>query len=473
MRVVAASSTVTRVGARISGVVRDSLTSRPLAHAIVQLADSAGDGARSVSADSLGRFALDDVPSGHYWLGFFHPVLDSLGFEAPARPIHVDGPQAIRADLAIPSAARVRRAICASGAAPGTAISASVGAKSPDGGSVLIGVVRNARDGSPAIGTTVAIEWVEMSITPGGLSQHTARLVATVSESGWYALCDVPRPGFVSLVADRGADSTDVLDIEMPASGFLRQDLYVGGARTLAVDSLTRDSVVTSVRAGDGRVSGVVLSTEGAWPIAGAEVRIVGGPRTRTNERGEWTLLDTPVGTRMLEVRAIRYYPERRPIDVVADGAPVRVSMNTLRAVLDTVRVKATRVANRDMGAFDARRKSYGIGRFFTSREIGARHPLLLSDLFRTIPGMRVERYTESEKGLTLIQLHGSFNEWCEPAIYLDGQFMGELSAEDVDDWIKPSMVAGIEIYSGAIVPPEFSRGMQGPSCGSVVIWRK
>ncbi len=469
-RVVASATVARRAGARVSGVVRDSLTDRPLAHAIVQLVDSAGEGARTATSDTLGRFTLDDVPEGHYLLGFFHPVLDSLGIEAPARTVHVERGQAVRVDLAIPSAARVRRAIC-SAAQPGATSSVAAplsSANASDAGAVLIGVVRNASDGKPAVGTTVAVEWMEMSISPGGVSRHTARLAARVTENGWYALCDVPRPGFVSLVADHESDSTDVLDLEMPMSGFMRQDLFVGSARTV-----TTDSTVGVSRAGSGRVSGTVLTDEGGWPIAGAEVRIVGGPRTRTNDKGEWTLTDAPVGTRMLEVRAIRYYPDRRPVAVVTDGAPVRVTMNTLRAVLDTVRVKATRKLNRDMGAFELRRKNYGIGRFFTQRDIALRHPMLLSDLFRSIPGMRVEHYTESEKGLTLIQLHGSFNEWCEPAIYLDGQYMGEMSAEDVDDWIKPSRVAGIEIYAGAIVPPEFSRGMQGPSCGSVVIWRK
>ena len=47
----------------------------------------------------------------------------------------------------------------------------------------------------------------------------------------------------------------------------------------------------------------------------------------------------------MLEVRALGYYPDRRQVNVVDNGPPVRVTLSTLRAVLDTVRIRATRLA--------------------------------------------------------------------------------------------------------------------------------
>lgn len=80
---------------RVSGVVRDTMARSPLAGALVQLApydngctdngstDHGSTVNRSVQSDSLGRFAIDDVPAGRYLVGFLHPLLDSLGVEAP------------------------------------------------------------------------------------------------------------------------------------------------------------------------------------------------------------------------------------------------------------------------------------------------------------------------------------------------------------------------------------------------------
>ncbi|MEO7822498.1 MAG: carboxypeptidase-like regulatory domain-containing protein, partial [Gemmatimonadaceae bacterium] len=71
-------------GATISGVVHDSIARQPLGGATIQLVtDSLPRFIRAAVSDSLGRFALGDVPPGRYKLGFLHPLLDSLGVDAP------------------------------------------------------------------------------------------------------------------------------------------------------------------------------------------------------------------------------------------------------------------------------------------------------------------------------------------------------------------------------------------------------
>jgi len=101
-------------GTTVKGVVYDSIARAPLAGAVVQLviADSLARFGRSAISDSIGRFTLVDVPAGRYTLGFLHPMLDSLGVDPLLRVVHVVGRRAVRADLAIPSAARLRAAIC-------------------------------------------------------------------------------------------------------------------------------------------------------------------------------------------------------------------------------------------------------------------------------------------------------------------------------------------------------------------------
>ena len=69
--------------ARLSGVVHDSIAGAPLPGAFVQLVavDSVDNFGRTERSDSLGRFAFTQLRAGRYVLGFFHPMLDSLGLE--------------------------------------------------------------------------------------------------------------------------------------------------------------------------------------------------------------------------------------------------------------------------------------------------------------------------------------------------------------------------------------------------------
>jgi len=45
------------------------------------------------------------------------------------------------------------------------------------------------------------------------------------------------------------------------------------------------------------------------------------------------------------------------------------------------------------------------------------------------------------------------------------------IGPDDVDTWVRPNEIAGIEVYTGDMVPIEFQRGLSG--CGSIVIWTK
>src|SRR5829696_6873095 len=67
----------------ISGVVYDSIARAPLAGASVQLvaADRSRAAAFSAITDSAGRFTIPAVVVGDYMIGFFHPMLDSLGID--------------------------------------------------------------------------------------------------------------------------------------------------------------------------------------------------------------------------------------------------------------------------------------------------------------------------------------------------------------------------------------------------------
>jgi hypothetical protein len=289
-------------------------------------------------------------------------------------------------------------------------------------------------------------------------------------------MCNLPGAGTIALMANRGADSTDLIEVEVPPERFLRRDLYVGPAR-IANDTQRTDTLgpPSRRRVGDGRISGVVVTAVGGRPLADAQVRIRDGPGTRANERGEWTIAGAPIGTRMLEIRAVGYYPEHRPVDVVTGGAPIRSALTTMKAVLDTVRVMAERLSNRNMMEFNERRRG-GMGRYLTAEDVERRRPVVTSDVFRNMPGLRLER---SELGDTQLLMRGTFEETCVPSVYIDGRHMRDLSADDIDDWVKPAEIAAMEIYVGPHMPAQFNTGLAGggasggQSCGAIVIWTK
>lgn len=332
----------------------------------------------------------------------------------------------------------------------------------------MIGFVRDAHAGSPLAGVTVAAEWLEISLSRGRIGRRIARVRTTSRASGWYALCGVPGAATVFLIARHGADSTDHIEVQVPAHGFMRHELYLGSSRAVGArgapsgDSL---GLPEGVPAGDGSLRGTVTSAADGRPLAGARVKFTGGRSTATNDRGEWVLVNVPPGTRMLEVRAVGHYPERRRVDVVTGAAPVRVALSTLQAVLDTVRVTAPGSSAAHANGFTDRSRG-GAGRFISRDDVARRQPLATSDLLSTVPGVRVER---AGNGETAITMRGTFTSQCSPAVYIDGHHVRGLSGEDIDTWIHPEEIAGIEIYAGGLVPPQFESGMSG--CGSIVFW--
>jgi hypothetical protein len=472
-------------GTTVTGTVHDSVGHVPLAGAMVELVvpEGAASFVRTAVSDSIGRFTLTDVPDGRFTLGFFHPMLDSLGVEAPLREVFIDGRRPVRADLAIPSSARIRAAICGPQAAK-------------DPGAVLVGTVRDAQSLTPVAGVYVTAEWLELSISRSGLVPRTPQLIVTTGESGWFAMCNVPSAGTLTLIANRGDDSTDRVEIQVPREGFLRRELYIGPAQTdVASDTTQRPQIgvrtdatqptdslpphLRRVRTGNGQLTGIVVTAVGENPLADAQVSIVDGPQTRANERGEWTLKQAPLGTRMLDIRALGYYPERRLVDVVAGAAPVRIALATLKSVLDTVKVSERREHRFDPHGFEERSRS-NIGRYLTAADVARRNPTQTSDIFRQVPGVRLADSTGTDSRIVMRGLTAT--GFCPPTIFINGAPFYDISADQLNTFMRPKDVAGIEIYAGLTAPAEYQQGLRGglrtrgegrDPCGSILIWTK
>ena len=109
-----------------------------------------------------------------------------------------------------------------------------------------------------------------------------------------------------------------------------------------------------------------------------------------------------------------------------------------------------------------------------------------MAQILRTVPGIRIDRTVvegmpvfdstgtpipQSTASDRKILLRGAADDWCYPAVYVNGQYMRDLDADDLDTWVRPREVLGIEVYAGISAPVQFQQGRTG--CGSIVIWTK
>src|SRR6185295_17798048 len=112
-----------------------------------------------------------------------------------------------------------------------------------------------------------------------------------------------------------------------------------------------------------------------------------------------------------------------------------RIALATFKAMLDTVRVRARRIADVHDSGFEQRRRSGG-GKYLTSDDIAKRGAAFTSGILRTISGLRVNRTETGEA----IQMRGIFQDadWCTPEFYIDGRYMFSFDGEDLDASLLP-----------------------------------
>jgi TonB family protein len=233
------------------------------------------------------------------------------------------------------------------------------------------------------------------------------------------------------------------------------------GALALAPASLRAQDATAR-----GTVSGAVRDSSGAG-IAGAEISVAGTAlRAHTNAQGEFRLTNVPAGTVTVGVRRLGFVPAVASVVIAGnEAAAVTVIVTPLAQSLATIIVRGDRRFEgygRLAGFYQRRSRSSG-GHFITREQIDQRHPAQLTDLFRSVPGVRIHSSTFSN----VVRFRGMR---CAPLVWLDG-FPATAGEFDLDA-LDPYIVEGIEVYLGvATVPPEFRWVRGGGSCGAIVIW--
>jgi hypothetical protein len=141
--------------------------------------------------------------------------------------------------------------------------------------------------------------------------------------------------------------------------------------------------------------------------------------------------------------------------------------MDKAAQVLAEVRVEADAV---DVGleriGFKQREKA-GFGYFLSGDEITRRAANVLTDVFRTIPGLRV---VPSDMDY-VVQSARSATGGCVK-YYVDGAVYEAIFPGDVDRLVPPWEIAALEIYNGTSTPAQF-QSPGSSSCAAIVIWTK
>jgi hypothetical protein len=422
---------------------------RALDGALVQIVADSSRFSKSVNSDSVGRFRFDSVPVGSYIIGFFHPTLDSLGLELSPRRVVVKQGAELRADLMIPSAWTIETQLCR-----GTPMRDSTG--------LLLGHIRDADSQQPRVGT-VTVLWEELSIGKDGMKQERQQIPTKTDAMGWFALCGVPSDAELSAFAVAGDEESGSVPIRVPAGGLLMRDFQVSHAdSTVAVYAagdttpLSARKPIATLRRGSARLSGVVRDHKGK-PVNNASVSIPGtGLEARTQDAGAYSLSNLPAGTQPVEVRVIGREPKNVTVDLARNRlTTLDITLDRPVQTLDAVKVYGT--GSSRIAEFERRVKA-GWGHILTPADIERRHAFQTTDLFRTIPGVRV---VPGRFGNVLLLRN------CRPTVYVNGMRMDDNAATEIDQLANPEEITGVEVYTTASRPVEF----WGNNCGSVVIW--
>jgi hypothetical protein len=443
--------------ASVTGSVIDSVHGVvPLAGATVQI----GTTNRKAVTDSNGRFTIDSIPPGPHSLTLLHPLLDTLAISIATREVPFQAGTPLAVELAIPSATRVIEIHCAP-------------AWRARGPAAMVGKVLDADNDTPLVGAKVSLVWQQLSLQT--LKKENVVRNATVNADGTYKICGLPSGIVGNVQAEFQGKKTAEVSVTMDEAAPLGfQSLRIGTVVVASADTGARpapgtpgDTTPQRLR-GPSRLTGKVINAAGA-AVSGARVEVQGtGAIALSREDGSFGFADLPSGTQQVVVRQLGFEPVERAVEL-SGRAPQQVTVTLAKAaraqILNPVEVTASKDALDQLG-FN-RRQKVGFGYFMDTEAIEARQATRMTDLFRTVPSLRVV-----PSGMDYVVESARDAQGGCVRYVVDGSPYQSMFPGDIDRLMPPHQVAAIEVYNGSNTPAEF-QSPGNSSCATVVMWSR
>jgi hypothetical protein len=414
-----------------TGTVVDSSSQRPVQAARVGLAGTDV----SVFTDRRGEFSAKGVMAGSYVVEVSTASLDSIGAVKTLPLVITDSMPPVR--IPVPTSLQMSEQVCGHRVRQG----------------VILGTANLRTDTVSRAGIEVSANWIEKTVTRTALESTKRGIVAHTDPSGTFTLCDVPL-GIPLTVRASFDSATAAREFQIPTNQrFARVDLAL-------------DRGLTPVAA----FAGIVMVDSTRTPITNAQVAVA-ARLALTDAKGEFRILDIPVGRQHVSVRRLGYAPLDVDLDFVPDETLRRALALTPVTMLDSVLITA-RTRDQGMEDFEAHRK-LALGHFITRGELEKNGGRQLSDLVRqTTAGLIPVRMFDGKAYIMNRRLG------CYSAVYVDGLMMYQGDAEmgamptgpkfDINS-LGLSAIEAVEMYTGAgQIPAQYMR--LNSACGVVVI---
>jgi Carboxypeptidase regulatory-like domain/TonB-dependent Receptor Plug Domain len=440
----------------LTGLVFDSLHGVPLTKARLLLAGGVADAV----TDSTGRYRLRSVLAGRYRLTTDDPRLTHFSTEGAEREVVLSRGEVTVADWAVASAATLRARFCGKETGRG------------DRPQLIIGYLVDSLSRAPVGGARAVMSWRRIAV------QASERLVSAAvgdstvetesDEAGIVTFCRPPRQDVVRLRAELGGarversvpaddDTASVVEVSLTLSTAAAGSTTLRGRVLIKTDSATR-------------------------PAAAAEVLLPGLSKSaRTTADGGFAFAMLARGTYTVLVRDVGYRPVLARVTVPLPADSVREFVLTpISPELPGVAVTATAVSSK-MRGFEERRLTNVGGRYITRADLAKHEEWPLSDVLRSVPGVRLVRrpdntvFLESTRSAFAATISKSGTDTCAYQVYLDGALVFQPgrgpSPPNIDDF-APNGIEAIEIYAGPASTPMRFSGI-GAACGTIVLWTR
>ena len=180
-----------------------------------------------------------------------------------------------------------------------------------------------------------------------------------------------------------------------------------------------------------------------------------------TDSTGVFQGMRLPPSVYGVEAEALGYTALFHTVDISGYGvADLAIELSPDALELEPLVVVTRQRSRLELAGF-FRRRDRGFGHSLTRDEIEARQAGFVSDLVRTMPGVTVAPGVMGGGGV--VRMRGG----CMPEVILDGVRMSQPVV--LDNILTIADLEGIEVYTGATSPVEYSHS----SCGTVLAWTR